>query len=71
LNRYYLTTVVWRSDSGFFYQQLILAEGGFKIKLDTPYANQWMTTLNGGIRFGTGLNFMLDIEKQKPKRKFA
>lgn len=32
--------------SGFFSQQLILAEGGFKSKLNTPYANQWITTLN-------------------------
>jgi len=39
-----------RSEStGFFSQQLILAEGGFKSKLDTPYANQWMTTLNGSF----------------------
>jgi hypothetical protein len=28
------------------------AEGGFKSKLNTPYANQWMTTLNGVIRCG-------------------
>ncbi len=32
--------------SGFFSQQLIVAEGGFKSKLSTPYANQWITTLN-------------------------
>jgi hypothetical protein len=32
--------------SGFFSQQLIVAEGGFKSKLNMPYANQWMTTLN-------------------------
>lgn len=32
--------------SGLFSQQLILAEGGFKSKLDTPFANRWMTTLN-------------------------
>ncbi|MCY1239944.1 hypothetical protein D9M72_527660 [compost metagenome] len=39
-----------RSEStGFFSQQLILAEGGFKSKLDTPFANQWMTTLNGSF----------------------
>lgn len=39
-----------RSEStGFFSQQLILAEGGFKSKLDTPYANQWMATLNGSF----------------------
>ncbi|HLA56487.1 MAG TPA: hypothetical protein VK623_10325 [Flavobacterium sp.] len=35
--------------TGFFSQQLILAEGGFKSKLDTPYANQWITTLNAGF----------------------
>lgn len=38
-----------RSEStGFFSQQFILAEGGFKSKLDTPYANQWMSTINTG-----------------------
>lgn len=31
---------------GFFSQQLIIAEGGFKSKLDTAYANSWITTLN-------------------------
>ncbi|MES2239256.1 MAG: aminopeptidase [Bacteroidota bacterium] len=34
--------------SGFFSQQLIIAEGGFKSKLKTPYANQWISTVNGG-----------------------
>jgi len=32
--------------SGIFSQQLIIAEGGFKSKLDTAYANQWLTTIN-------------------------
>lgn len=32
--------------SGLFSQQYIDAEGGFKSKLDTPFANQWMATLN-------------------------
>ncbi|WP_300570602.1 aminopeptidase [Flavobacterium sp.] len=32
--------------SGFFSQQLILAEGGFKSKFKNPYANQWMTSFN-------------------------
>jgi len=32
--------------SGIFSQQIIIAEGGFKSKLDTPYANQWLTTIN-------------------------
>lgn len=36
-----------RSEStGIFSQQIIITEGGFKSKLDTPFANQWMTTLN-------------------------
>lgn len=34
--------------SGFFSQQFILAEGGFKSKLKTPYANEWISTINGG-----------------------
>ena len=33
-------------DSGIFSQQLIIAEGGFKSKLKTPFANQWMSTMN-------------------------
>lgn len=30
--------------AGLFSQQIIIAEGGFKSKLETPFANQWMTT---------------------------
>lgn len=32
--------------SGIFSQQYIAAEGGFKSKLETPFANEWLTTLN-------------------------
>lgn len=32
--------------SGIFSQQIIIAEGGFKSMLETPYANRWMTTIN-------------------------
>lgn len=32
--------------SGIFSQQIIIAEGGFKSKLETPFANQWMSTVN-------------------------
>ena len=36
-----------RSDnSGLFSQQLIIAEGGFKSKLEPSFSNTWMTTLN-------------------------
>lgn len=33
-------------DSGIFSQQLIIAEGGFKSQLDTPFANQFISTVN-------------------------
>ncbi|MFT5926341.1 MAG: hypothetical protein ACI9WL_001087 [Rubritalea sp.] len=33
--------------SGLFSQQLIVAEGGFKSQLETAFANQWITTVNG------------------------
>jgi hypothetical protein len=32
--------------SGIFSQQYIEAEGGFKSKLETPFANQWIATFN-------------------------
>ncbi|QFZ53420.1 M1 family metallopeptidase [Oceanihabitans sp. IOP_32] len=32
--------------TGIFSQQYITAEGGFKSKLETPFANQWISTLN-------------------------
>ena len=32
--------------AGLFSQQIIIAEGGFKSKLQTPFANQWITTAN-------------------------
>ncbi|MCK0156732.1 metalloprotease [Cellulophaga sp. F20128] len=36
-----------RSDaSGIYSQQIIIAEGGFKSKLENPYANDWITTVN-------------------------
>jgi hypothetical protein len=35
--------------SGFFSQQVIINEGGFKSKLEVPYANQWLSTFNTSI----------------------
>lgn len=36
-----------RSDeSGFFSQQIIIAEGGFKSQLEPAFSNTWITTLN-------------------------
>lgn len=33
-------------ETGLLSQQLIIAEGGFKSKLKTPFASQWITTIN-------------------------
>lgn len=38
-----------RSEStGIYSQQIIIADGGFKSKLETPFANDWMMTVNTG-----------------------
>ncbi|WP_456377539.1 aminopeptidase [Lutibacter sp.] len=34
---------------GFFSQQIIINEGGFKSKLPVAYANQWLSTINTSI----------------------
>ncbi len=57
-----------RSESkGFFSQQLILAEGGFKSKLMTPYANQWITTLNSSFNIWNWVEVYGDIGYLKNK----
>lgn len=33
-------------NAGLFSQQIIIAEGGFKSQLETPFANQWIATAN-------------------------
>ena len=35
--------------SGFFSQQIIINEGGFKSKLPVSFANQWLSTLNMSV----------------------
>jgi hypothetical protein len=58
-----------RSESSGFSQQLILAEGGFKSKLNTPYANQWMTTLNGGYTIWNWIELYGDAGLLKTETK--
>lgn len=48
-------------DTGIFSQQLIIAEGGFKSKLETPYANQWITTLNASTTLWRYIQMYGDI----------
>lgn len=57
-----------RSEStGFFSQQFILAEGGFKSKLNTPYANQWISTINAGYNIWNWIEIYGDAGLVKNK----
>jgi len=57
-----------RSEStGFFSQQFIMADGGFKSKLDTAFANQWLTTINGGYTVWNWIEVYGDIGILKNK----
>ncbi len=58
-------------DEGIFSQQYIEAEGGFKSKLDTPFANQWITTLNASTTLWKYVLAYGDIGLVKNKHKPA
>ncbi len=47
--------------SGIFSQQLVLAEGGFKSKLDTPFGNEWLTTINTSTTIWNFIHGYADI----------
>ncbi|WP_225035658.1 metalloprotease [Winogradskyella sp. SM1960] len=53
--------------SGIFSQQIIIAEGGFKSKLETPFANQWMTTANFSTSIWRYIQAYTDIGLVKNK----
>nr|WP_294935544.1 aminopeptidase [uncultured Flavobacterium sp.] len=55
-----------RSEStGLFSQQYIMAEGGFKSKFDTRFANQWMTTVNGSFNIWNWVEVYGDVGLMK------
>ena len=58
-------------NSGIFSQQIIIAEGGFKSKLNTPYANQWLTTMNVGTSIWKYIHAYGDVGLVKNKFKSA
>jgi len=61
-----------RSEStGFFSQQFIMAEGGFKSKLDTPYANRWIGTINGSYNIWNWIEVYGDVGLVKNKLQSA
>ena len=56
------TNLIGRSEStGLFSQQFVYAEGGFKSKLDTRYANEWMTTVNASLNIWNWIQVFGDV----------
>ena len=53
--------------SGIFSQQLIIAEGGFKSKLDTAFANEWLTSINASASIWKYIQVYGDIGMLKNK----
>jgi hypothetical protein len=64
-----------RSESaGLFSQQFIMSEGGFKSKLDNPYANQWITAFNASCSIWNWVEVYGDlglIKNNSQKEKFV
>ncbi|KAF2334007.1 aminopeptidase [Flavobacterium nitrogenifigens] len=59
-----------RSEStGFFSQQYVIAEGGFKSQLEPSYANQWMATLNASYAVWNWVELYGDIGFLKNKHQ--
>ncbi|MGL2993744.1 aminopeptidase [Flavobacterium sp. TSSA_36] len=48
-------------NNGFFSRQFIMAEGGFKSKLSTPYANQWLTSCNASFNIWNWVEIYGDL----------
>lgn len=47
--------------SGLYSQQIIIAEGGFKSKLDNPFANDWIVTTNASTNIWRWIEAYGDI----------
>lgn len=58
-------------DSGIFSQQLIISEGGFKSKLSTPFANDWIVTTNASINIWKWVEIYGDLGMIKNKYQDA
>lgn len=60
--------------TGIYSQQYVYAEGGFKSKLATRYANQWMTTFNSAFNIWNWVEIYGDIgllKNEKITTKFV
>jgi len=57
--------------SGLFSQQLIIADGGFKSKLERPFANEWMATANASTTLYRFLHVYGDVGMFKSRGNSA
>ncbi|TVZ10088.1 hypothetical protein JM80_2623 [Cellulophaga sp. RHA_52] len=55
------------ASSGIYSQQIIIAEGGFKSKLDNPFANDWIATTNASTNIYRWIEAYGDIGYLKNK----
>jgi hypothetical protein len=53
--------------TGIYSQEFIQAEGGFKSKLNQPYANSWITTVNGSFNIWNWIEVYGDFGVLKNK----
>tara|TARA_R110000868_G_scaffold29420_6_gene109397 strand:+ start:35060 stop:37885 length:2826 start_codon:yes stop_codon:yes gene_type:complete len=53
--------------SGIYSQQIIVAEGGFKSKLENPFANDWMATVNTSVNIWRWIELYGDLGLVKNK----
>ncbi len=53
--------------SGIYSQQVVIAEGGFKSKLQNPFANDWMTTINTSANLWKWIELYGDLGYLKSK----
>ena len=58
-------------ETGIYSQQIIIAEGGFKSKLQNPFANDWMVTTNSSINIWRWIEFYGDFGFMKRKGENA
>ena len=54
-------------ETGLYSQQIIIAEGGFKSKLENPFSNNWMTTVNTSINLWRWIELYGDVGFLKRK----
>lgn len=47
-------------DSGLYSQQIIIAEGGFKSRLQNPFSNNWIITANGSFNLWRWIELFAD-----------